>query len=348
MTRLASTKKRRNAKKETQNTKNKAENKAENKHLESETGETLAGLGALKKTKENNTIHRKNHIKKVDSRFLSNFIRFFLSSSGKKKTEKQADTLKNRLKSTILKLEKLNKSTILWRRILLNLNSFKSGVFKIKSTTKKEINKYLQDFAPTGLSGVPLSLPKLGEKIPQSKYWNTIFKDLYKGCSVMVYGEPGAGKTTFLIDYIIDRHRATGEKIAYVSSEQVRQRRGETNETEIMPSLKLLLKRKFKQGVPPDITFHALLPPEKKDVVIIDSINAMGLRSKDAVNLLNKNPDTDYIFVCQMTKSGDFKGAKDFEHLVDVVCKIKKIDGESVVCASKNRFGKSSPVLIHF
>ena len=161
----------------------------------------------------------------------------------------------------------------------------------------------------------------------------------------MLFAEPGIGKTTFLLDFAQHNASKLNHKVAYISFEQIRN----TPQFgwQAIPTFKNLVNR--KQATHLNIGYFGFLPKLSQfDLVIIDSVNNH-LDSDQLETLVRNNPNTDFIFVFQMTKDGKFKGGKADEHLMDLVLKGEKTDdGKSIISATKNRFGVSEEVKVRF
>lgn len=153
------------------------------------------------------------------------------------------------------------------------------------------------------------------------------FKELMgepgKGFDVMIYGKPGNGKSTFalqLAEYIGERYA----DVLYVSSEQY--------------DTASLKQNIAMNGIDTDYIFwtDALNRKDvsKYDFVVIDSINNLDLDIEAFKDLKNKNRNTSFILIFQVTKDGNFKGSQEWEHEVDMVVHVEK----GVAEIEKNRF----------
>lgn len=167
--------------------------------------------------------------------------------------------------------------------------------------------------------------------------------------SIIISGEPGAGKSTILMQ-IAAYISKLNKKVVYVSAEEV---------------LSALKNRAERLNVNIDNVsgisdnnlenILELLEKEKPDLVIVDSIQAIYSSQipsnigsvnqiKSCALLLNKqSKELNYavVFVGHITKDGDIAGPKVFEHIVDVTLKFE-VEGNSnfrSITAEKNRFG---------
>ena len=71
------------------------------------------------------------------------------------------------------------------------------------------------------------------------------------------------------------------------------------------------------------------------DVVVLDSVNDLGLELEDFKALKANNPNTAFILVLQHIKSGDFRGGKEWEHEAQIAGTVSN----GVIEIYKNRFG---------
>lgn len=67
-------------------------------------------------------------------------------------------------------------------------------------------------------------------------------------------------------------------------------------------------------GIPPSLADY--------DFIFLDSVNKLGLTSKDLEKLKTENKGKSFIYIFQATKAGKFKGNNEFQHDVDVVIEV--------------------------
>ncbi len=171
---------------------------------------------------------------------------------------------------------------------------------------------------------------------------------LVRGESILFGGDPGVGKTTFLLQVL----SLMGEHYpcVYNSAE------------EDASQLKLTFERirgegKFLIGNIPEVS--ELIDTVRKNgahVLVVDSIQGLYIKTSDsppgstsqlreACNALIHFAKTDkctLFIICQMAKDGTFKGPNDLSHNVDAVAKLTKgteIHRYRLLTLSKNRFG---------
>ena len=124
---------------------------------------------------------------------------------------------------------------------------------------------------------------------------------------MMLHGEPGSGKTSFLLEFAVYLAKNHGD-VLYVSSEEfgattmIEKAKGFSEppaNLDIVKDLKWLEKKPYK-------------------FCIIDSVNDMKLDLAQYKQLREKYPDTAFILILQHTKAGQFRGGKEWEHEVEI------------------------------
>ncbi len=163
---------------------------------------------------------------------------------------------------------------------------------------------------------------------PYRKYFGSVSNNF----DAMFHGQPGAGKTYFLLPFANWLAENIGNTI-YISSEE-------------LGSVTLQNTIKKTIGKPSENLYFS---KDLKDVdlndykaVFMDSVNHVGLDIASYKSLREKYPDQIFILILQKTKSGQFKGGKDWEHEIDIAgeFKFEKESGKRILdISSKNRFG---------
>lgn len=160
--------------------------------------------------------------------------------------------------------------------------------------------------------------------------------------SVMMSGARGGGKTTFLLRFI-RKYAAKGKRIAYVSNEEIRCVRDLTTGQDTWRAESSLLERIEQNGARHrNIDFFGM-PPEQLheyDLVIVDSVSHGDYTPEFLEHMMKMGPNTSFIFIFHQLKDGSgYKGATKFQHLVDVVWKLDKLEGldREVMVEEKNR-----------
>lgn len=141
--------------------------------------------------------------------------------------------------------------------------------------------------------------------------------------SIMIYGAPGGGKTSFVIQFA---------KLCAIADEDVLII---SKEEGVNPTMKEKLIR-FGANYP-NIHIANDIPDNISSYhkVIFDSVQALQLEPSDLEKYIPF--DTLKIYVFQSTKSGSYRGAREYEHIVD--CVLKAEDGVVTSEGCKNRFG---------
>lgn len=153
--------------------------------------------------------------------------------------------------------------------------------------------------------------------------WKKLFGQPSPNFDMLVHGEPGAGKSTFLLK--MSKYLAqTFGKVLYVSSEEF----GAASLTQRLQELEIVSERLFFAS---DLS----KPLDDYDFVIIDSVNDLGVTLSEFQKMRETYPLTAFVVVLQHTKSGDYRGGKDWEHEVEIGAEV--IDG--VIYVYRNRYG---------
>jgi hypothetical protein len=140
--------------------------------------------------------------------------------------------------------------------------------------------------------------------------------DPEEGFSAVVYGLPGAGKSTFcvqLANHLAENHGKT----LFVSSEEgygvtMQSKLKKVSEWLIISDLKD--KSKLKD----------IVKDSRARFVFIDSINHMKISHDELETLKNQFKDVSFIGILQATKQGNFKGEQEFAHNADIIIQVEK------------------------
>lgn len=148
--------------------------------------------------------------------------------------------------------------------------------------------------------------------------------------SLMVWGNPGSGKSTFSLGFANYLASKFG-KVAYLSSEEY-------------GSYTLQDKLKRVGSISDKLFFIKDLAQFNKDFqfLVIDSVNNFGLELEQFTQLRKQHPSAGIILVMQATKGGQFKGSKAWEHDVDTVIELD--NGKAFT--TKNRFAALSEIKV--
>lgn len=160
--------------------------------------------------------------------------------------------------------------------------------------------------------------------------YRKLIGDPSKGFSVMVYGKPKMGKSFLCVDFAGYLARNHG-KVLYIAREE---------------GLDFTLQEKLNNkdvahqnldvtgSIPDDLTPY--------DFIFFDSVNKLGLSSSDLEALKHNNPGKSFIYVFQTTKEGNFRGANEFQHDVDVVIQVP----EKGLAVQNGRFNQGGEMRI--
>ena len=182
-----------------------------------------------------------------------------------------------------------------------------------------------------GLSGVITAEEMANRKLDLLNFfsfWQLLFGNPARNFTMMFHGEPHNGKTIFLLKLAQYLAENFGE-VLYVSSEEF-----------ASPTMTKKVNE-FLNPIPKRLHFAENLKDPKLshyDFIILDSVNDLGLKINEYREMRKAHPDTAFIFILQHTKSGDFKGGKDWEHIAEIVGEVKK----GVVTITKNRYAQKN------
>jgi len=178
-----------------------------------------------------------------------------------------------------------------------------------------------------GLSGV-MSAQEVANMqfklLPFTGVWKETFGCPEKNFTLMIHGEPGAGKSTGLVKFT--KYLSGLGSVLYVTPEEYR--------SVTMQNL----VNNYLYPVPYNVTFApdlSQVKPGNYDFVIFDSVNAMRLTLEEFVQMKKDCPGTAFIYVLQNTKDGQFRGGKEWEHEAQIAAEVS--NGNMQVY--KNRYG---------
>lgn len=158
--------------------------------------------------------------------------------------------------------------------------------------------------------------------------WLGFIGDPAPGFTAMVFGMPKMGKSYLCVDFAGYLARNHG-KVLYVAKEE-----------KLDKTLQDKLKEKnvshenltVADGIPANLAQY--------DFIFLDSVNKLGLTSKDLEKLKADNKGKSFIYVFQATKAGKFKGNNEFQHDVDVVIEVPE-RGKAIQYGRYNQGGET-------
>ncbi|MDX2173112.1 MAG: hypothetical protein SFY56_08335 [Bacteroidota bacterium] len=160
--------------------------------------------------------------------------------------------------------------------------------------------------------------------------YRKLIGDPSKGFSVMVYGKPKMGKSFLCIDFAGYLARNHG-KVLYIAREE---------------GLDFTLQEKLnsKDVAHPNLYVTGSIPDDLTpyEFIFFDSVNKLGLSSTDLEALKRNNPGKSFIYIFQTTKEGNFRGANEFQHDVDVVIQVP----EKGLAVQNGRFNQGGEMRI--
>lgn len=181
-----------------------------------------------------------------------------------------------------------------------------------------------------GLSGIMTAEQIASQKfelLPFSGQWLELVGKPEKNFTMMLHGEPGAGKTTFILKFV--QYLTKFGNVLYVSSE-------EFGSATLASKVKELLN-----PIPSNLHFASDIAKGSLpayDFIVLDSVNDLGLDIESFKELKASNPKAAFILVLQHTKQGQFKGGKEWEH----EAQIAGVVTDGVISIYKNRYGIKS------
>ena len=166
--------------------------------------------------------------------------------------------------------------------------------------------------------------------LPLTKEWSEIFGMLPdEPFCLLVYGEPGVGKTTFLLklsDYLT--------RFGNVFFNAIEENTGPTM-IEKLKRLEIIKKNLFVGCQTDLVNILNFIMDKKIKFLVIDPINLVNLTTNEIGKMMN-DYDMAVLMTCHVTKELNPKGDSSWLHFVDVLAEIK----QDRIILRKNRFGK--------
>lgn len=222
-----------------------------------------------------------------------------------------------------------------------------------------DIKKTLSKISAEDVEIVRLEEIELGKEFRMvtkfSEFDRVLGGGLVKGEVVLISGNPGIGKSTFLLQ-LIDEYSKTGN-VFYISGEeslrQIKQRADRLGVTS--KSLYLANETNLEK-------IESIILKDNPKIVVIDSIQTLYSENVNSmpgsvtqirettlkIIELAKSKEISFFIVGHITKDGKVAGPKLLEHMVDAVI---QIEGEEnnfyrIIRTLKNRFGSTNEISI--
>ena len=178
---------------------------------------------------------------------------------------------------------------------------------------------------------------------------------LTKGEVVLITGNPGIGKSTFLLQ--LSNEYAKNRNVLYISGEEsVKQIKERAVRIQVNSSKLNLLSETNLEVI------EQTIENEKPEVIIIDSIQTIYSENVSSVpgsvsqirecslKLIDiaKNNDVSFYIVGHVTKDGKLAGPKLLEHMVDAVLSFEGDENNyyRIIRSIKNRYGSTNEISI--
>ena len=222
-----------------------------------------------------------------------------------------------------------------------------------------DIKKTLSKISAEDVEIVKLEEIELGKEFRMvtkfSEFDRVLGGGLVKGEVVLISGNPGIGKSTFLLQ-LIDEYSKTGN-VFYISGEeslrQIKQRADRLG----VKSKSLYLANETKLE-----KIESIILKDNPKIVVIDSIQTLYSENVNSIpgsmtqirettlkiREMAKSRERSFFIVGHITKDGKVAGPKMLEHMVDAVI---QIEGEEnsfyrIIRTLKNRFGSTNEISI--
>lgn len=192
-----------------------------------------------------------------------------------------------------------------------------------------------------GFAGV-MSADKMGEVKYEAFKFNPYYKGIFgspaTNFDMCIYGDPGTGKTVFLLQ-LANYFAENFGPVLYVSTEEYgaatlidKIKRFKTNSKNLFFSPKL---------IDPSIDL------KKYKFIFLDSVNHAKVNLEQYKQIREENPNTVFVLILQTTKSGSYRGGKDWPHEVEISMKLYKDEnGKRMLNIDKDRYGNPRTVKI--
>ena len=161
------------------------------------------------------------------------------------------------------------------------------------------------------------------ERISLNAKYRTLFGNPSKDFYMMVDGLPGHGKSYWVMEFAEYYNRQIGNVIYYAAEQNGQnlalQEMQNTLETTF--TIERQPKKLSKSDMIKDFNQY--------DLVVIDSINEMGLSAKEIKDIRDASGAA-IVGILQSTKDGQFKGGQEYLHDVDISVKLNTFKPEVI------------------
>ncbi|PWV45923.1 hypothetical protein [Chitinophaga sp. S165] len=155
--------------------------------------------------------------------------------------------------------------------------------------------------------------------------WRDFIGDPSPGFTAMVSARPKFGKSTLCADFAGYLARSHGP-VLFVAKEE---------------GFSKTLRDKLERVRHPRLMVASSLPADLSSFqyIFLDSVTRLGLTPDDLRRLKATNAGKSFIYIFQVTKGGQFRGANDFQHDVDVVIELPQ-PGKAIQFGRYNQGGE--------
>ncbi|MCS7078255.1 MAG: hypothetical protein NZ455_16200, partial [Bacteroidia bacterium] len=187
---------------------------------------------------------------------------------------------------------------------------------EIKTTTATTKDKTM-DFVKEAKEFVNMKFETLDFASKNQEMYN-ILGNPAENFTLMLYGSPGHGKSTFAIKLTEFLSQNFG-RVLYNSSEEM---------------FSVSLQKKFRNILTDYITISRFTTAEdlenylkrteqKPRFLVIDSINDMNMKLDDLKRIKEIDKRRGIIYIVQSTKAGEYKGGSEFAHEADIIIRVE-------------------------
>ncbi len=240
-------------------------------------------------------------------------------------------------------------------------NEWNTYVEEVLKKENKEHLSWRKDDGKGSTISKPISLPEIDLtgisriKTPDDELNRTLGGGIVPGSLVLLVGEPGIGKSTLLLQLILEMD---GVNVLYVS--------GEESEQQIKMRAERIGKNNSGCSILTETAMENIFRQTENsnpDILIIDSVQTVHTDTIDStagsisqirecageLQRFAKETGTPVILIGHITKEGSVAGPKVLEHIVDTVL---HFEGDAhytyrILRTIKNRFGSTSELGIY-